>query len=218
MAKAAIKVQVKEFENLLQSLDMIQDGTRKALENTVSDLKSRAPGWIASAVTSMYNIKKSEITPRKGGKTVKKAGSVKVRGETIETVQLVYEGRMLTPTHFGLTPKTPPPGKKYTLKMQVYKGKRETIGRYLNTRTRGGPYSERSHNILMGTGASSPDKVSHIPFQRMSRNRNDLRKFVTTSMPQMVTNEQVSQEIQSKLQDGLRDRLEHNIQRQLGTK
>lgn len=33
MAKAAIKVLVKEFERLLQSLDTIQAGDRGALEN-----------------------------------------------------------------------------------------------------------------------------------------------------------------------------------------
>lgn len=33
------------------------------------------------------------------------AGSIRITGETIEELTLVYKGRLLTPVHFGMTPK-----------------------------------------------------------------------------------------------------------------
>ena len=123
---------------------------------------------------------------------------------------------MLTPVHFGMTPKTAPPGKSYTLRMQVVKGQKKVIGRYLNTRTPGGPYSERSHNILMGTGNTKAGGVSAIPFQRMSRTRTDIKKFTTISVPQMIDNETVNANIYKKLNDETAKRLQHNLDRAIG--
>ena len=143
MAKGSITMRVENLQKLLDQVQEIDEKGRKAVKATVSDVKSRAPGWIAQEVTQVYNIKKSEITPSsgKGAKPKKMAGSIQVRGETIEEMTITYSGRLLTPVHFGMTPKTPPAGKSYTLKMQVVKGQKKVIGRYKNTRTPGGPYS-----------------------------------------------------------------------------
>lgn len=141
-------MQVENFQKLMDTVAQIDEQGRKAVKATVRDVKARAPSWIAQEVTSVYNIKKGEITPsgKNSGKPKKTAGNVSVSGETIEELTITYSGRLLTPVHFGMTPKTAPPGKSYTLRMQVVKGQKKVIGRYLNTRTPGGPYSERSHN------------------------------------------------------------------------
>ena len=141
MAKGSITMRVENLQKLLDQVQEIDEKGRKAVKATVRDVKSRAPGWIAQEVTQVYNIKKSEITPSsgKGAKPKKMAGSIQVRGETIEEMTITYSGRLLTPVHFGMTPKTPPAGKSYTLKMQVVKGQKKVIGRYKNTRTPGGP-------------------------------------------------------------------------------
>ena len=115
-----------------------------------------------------------------------------------------------------MTPKSPPAGKSYTLKMQVVKGQKKVIGRYKNTRTPGGPYSERSHNILMGTGNTKADGVGYIPFQRMSRTRTDIQKFTTISVPQMITSDKTSEKIMTRLQEETAKRLQHNLDRALG--
>lgn len=139
MAKGSITMRVENLQKLLDQVQEIDEKGRKAVKATVRDVKSRAPGWIAQEVTQVYNIKKSEITPfsGKGAKPKKMAGSIQVRGETIEEMTITYSGRLLTPAHFGMTPKTPPAGKSYTLKMQVVKGQKKVIGRYKNTRTPG---------------------------------------------------------------------------------
>lgn len=218
MPRSTITMQVENFQRLMDTVAQVDEQGRKAVKNTVKDVKARAPGWIAAEVVQVYNIKKSEITPAsgKGSKPKKMAGSVRIAGETIEEIAITYEGRMLTPVHFGLTPKSPPAGKSYTLKMQVVKGQKKVIGRYKNTRTPGGPFSERSHNILMGTGSAKADGVSWIPFQRMSRERTDLKKFTATSVPQMITSELTSERIMTKLQEETAKRLQHNLDRALG--
>lgn len=219
-------MQVENFQKLMDTVAQINEQGRKAVKDTVRDVKARAPSWIAQEVTSVYNIKKDEITPSgknsskpkkmAGSKPKKMAGSVNVSGETIEELTITYSGRLLTPVHFGMTPKTAPPGKSYTLRMQVVKGQKKVIGRYLNTRTPGGPYSERSHNILMGTGNTEAGGVSAIPFQRMSRTRTDIKKFTTISVPSMITSERTNEKIMTRFQEETAKRLQHNLDRALG--
>ena len=218
MPKNSISAQLSNLQQLVADLEAIENGGKEAISNTIKDVKARAPGWIAQEVTSVYNIKKGEITPsgKNSSKPKKMAGSVSVSGETIEELTITYFGRRLTPVHFGMTPKTAPPGKSYTLRMQVVKGQKKVIGRYLNTRTPGGPYSERSHNILMGTGNTKPGGVSAIPFQRMSRRRTDIKKFTTISVPSMITSERTNEKIMTRLQEETAKRLQHNLDRALG--
>lgn len=218
MPKNSISAQLSNLHQLVADLEAIENGGKKAISNTIKDVKARAPGWIAQEVTAVYNIKKGEITPsgKNSSKPKKMAGSIQITGETIEELTITYSGRLLTPVHFGMTPKTAPPGKSYTLRMQVVKGQKKVIGRYLNTRTPGGPYSERSHNILMGTGNTKAGGVSAIPFQRMSRTRTDIKKFTTISVPSMITSERTNEKILKRLQDETAKRLQHNLDRALG--
>ena len=218
MPQNSISAQLSNLQQLVADLEAIENGGKKAISNTIKDVKARAPGWIAQEVTAVYNIKKGEITPsgKNSSKPKKMAGSVSVSGETIEELTITYSGRLLTPVHFGMTPKTAPPGKSYTLRMQVVKGQKKVIGRYLNTRTPGGPYSERSHNILMGTGNTKAGGVSAIPFQRMSRTRTDIKKFTTISVPTMITSVRTNETILKRLQDETAKRLQHNLDRALG--
>lgn len=194
-----------------KGLETLNTNGEKAIKATVKDVKSRAPSWVAQEVVSVYNIKKAEITPSKNGG--KRAGTIKITGEKIEDLTLTYSGRLLTPVHFGMTPKSPPGGKNYTIKAMILKGQKKTIGKYLTTRTRGGPYSVRSHNVLMSTGANSEGGTPYIPFQRMSKERNDIKKFTTVSVPQMITNANVSAAIIKKLNEETAKRLEHNVER-----
>ena len=130
MPKNSISAQLSNLQQLVADLEAIENGGKTAISNTIKDVKARAPGWIAQEVTAVYNIKKSEITPSGSGKPKKMAGSIQITGETIEELTITYSGRLLTPVHFGMTPKTAPPGKSYTLRMQVVKGQKKVIGRY----------------------------------------------------------------------------------------
>lgn len=216
MAKGSISAQLENLHQLVEDLEAIENGGKKAISNTIKDVKARAPGWIAQEVTAVYNIKKAEITPSGSGKPKKMAGSIQITGETIEELAITYKGRLLTPVHFGMTPKVPPNGKSYTLKAQVLKGQKKVIGRYLNTRTPNGPYSQKSHNILMGTGNAKADGTNWIPFQRMSKTRTDIKKLTTVSVPTMITSERTNEAIMLRLNTETSKRLEHHMKRALG--
>lgn len=212
----SVSVQLANLRQLAADVKAIEAGGRKAITSTVKDVKARAPGWIAQEVTAVYNIKKGEITPSSGGKPKKMAGSIRITGETIEELTLTYKGRLLTPVHFGMTPKAPPKGKSYTLKVQVLKGSKKVLGRYKNTRTPGGPFSQRSHNILMGTGNTKEGGTNWIPFQRMSKTRTDIKKVTTISVPQMITSDRTNEAIMLRLNTETAKRLDHHMKRALG--
>ena len=235
MAGGSISIQIENLRQLVADVQAIEAGGRKAISSTVKDVKARAPGWIAQEVTAVYNIKKGEITPSSGGEPKKMAASIRITGETIEELTLVYKGRLLTPVHFGMTPKAPPAGRSYTLKAQILKGSKKVIGRYKNTRTKGGPYSQRSHWVLMGTGntkadgtsgipsqrmsktrTEADDGTSWIPFQRMSKTRTDIQKMTTISVPQMITSDRTNEAIMLRLNTETAKRLDHHMKRALG--
>ena len=216
MPRGSISAQLSNLSQLVADVRAIEEGGRRAISSTVKDVKARAPGWIAQEVTGVYNIKKSEIVPSSSGKPKKMAGSIRITGETIEELAITYEGRLLTPVHFGMTPKSPPSGKSYTLKVQVLKGQKKVIGRYKNTRTPGGPFSQRSHNILMGTGNTQAGGTNWIPFQRMSKTRTDIKKVTTISVPQMITSDRTNEAIMLRLNTETAKRLEHHMKRALG--
>ena len=73
-------MQVENFQKLMDTVAQIDEQGRKAVKATVRDVKARAPSWIAQEVTSVYNIKKGEITPsgKNSSKPKKMAGSVSV--------------------------------------------------------------------------------------------------------------------------------------------
>lgn len=218
MPQASIKMDVENIQNILGELKSMESAGKKAISNTLKDVKSRAPGWIASEVVKVYNIKKGEITPSSGKASTprRKANTLRITGETFDTLTFTYRGRLLTPVHFGMTPKSPPKGKNYTLKMQVIKGHKKVIGRYKNKRTSNGPFSERSHNILMGTGNQREGGTNWIPFQRMSKRRTDLKVFKTVSVPQMVTSDRTHDAILAKLTEETKKRLQHHLNRAFG--
>ena len=191
--------------NMKKCIEELRDlgpQAEKAISRTVSDMKSRAPGVVASAVTTTYNIKKSEITPvsKKSGKQVKKAVSVMVSGEKISDLALVYEGRPLTPVHFKMTPTAPTPGKKYNIKFEVKKGKKEIL---------------HGKSYLGQPPFLAPNGYgTYIPFQRKADSREIGYSVRTTSVPQMIEDDNtVEAEIQRRLDELLSKRLEYHTSR-----
>ena len=71
MPQNSISAQLSNLQQLVADLEAIENGGKKAISNTIKDVKARAPGWIAQEITAVYNIKKSEITPSGSGKPKK---------------------------------------------------------------------------------------------------------------------------------------------------
>lgn len=204
---------------VVSELRQIEKESETVVKRTISDISKRAPGWVASEVVQVYGIKKGEITPNGKGK---KAGNISTRGNTIASMQLVYRGRVLTPTHFGMTPKAPPAGGRgYTLKATILKGNKATLGKVkkltkkqraalgLNFTRSGTKSSDHSPIMLMRTGGT------YIPFQRKSTNRKDLEAIKTVSVPQMVSNEKTEPGITKTLNENIEKRFHHHLSRMM---
>lgn len=211
MPSETIKMQIRNYRKLLGDLRAIDERTAKAIKATVKDIKARAPSWISTAVTGVYNIKKSEVTParRSARRPQKKAASVRVSGETIDSIAITYTGRLLTPTHFGMKPKQRPRSTKdergrtvkrakpYTVTAEIFKGQRKGLGA----------------DVFLGSNKGTGE----IPFQRIGSGRTPIKAIKTLSVPQMLKNVQVEETIQGKLNEGLEERFNHHMSRQLGT-
>jgi len=187
-----VKTAVKDIGNVLQEVKKIKNGSVNVLERTTKDFKSRAPAWVSKAVKETYNIKPARV--KEAYKHAKRKGSIKVKGYLVANQQLHYEGRLLTPVNFGMTPKRRP-NKKYTVTAEIIKGNKKALGR----------------NVFLGSNKYGID----IPFQRKGKARTPLEAIRTLSIPQMITNEKVSKDIQKQISEGLEKRFDNHMKREL---
>lgn len=229
MPKNSISAQLSNLQQLVADLEAIENGGKKAIKNTVNDMKARAPGWISDEVRKQYNIKKSEIMPAKKGEGGK-AANIRVSGETIETMTLIYTGNPLTPLHFSMTPKRPAaltdkkraiPGegvnakggaalnvamarvrKKYSITLQIKKGKKERLR---------GKYGTPPFIAPAASGSATM-----IPFQRSPAGKYPVTAIHTLSVPQMITSDRTNEAIMLRLNTETSKRLEHHMKRALG--
>ena len=210
-----VQAQMRNYMQTLKQIQNIEGKSEKVIQRVMSDVRTRVPGWVASEVVKVYGIKKSEVTPAKAGKASRTAGSIRVTGDTVEALQIVYRGRALTPTHFGMSP-TAPKG-TYTLKATILKGNRATLGKVekltkkqranigRNFRRQGTKNSPNSPIMLMPTGST------YIPFQRKSQDRDDVQAIKTISLPQMVSSERTEDQIMDAINEGLNKRLAQHM-------
>ncbi len=225
----SVTFQLHEIGSLLSWIEQQGKAGEKAVSYTIKDIKSRAPGWVATETSAVYNIKKSEITPAKTeeGKD-KKAVSVYTSGETLATMSIVYTGRTLTPIHFSMTPKKPsrqrtgskraipgkminfagagsdvgmvPVFKEYRIGYEVIRGRRmEATGK-----------REWSRPFLAPVKAGS-DK--YIVFQRKGKNRTEMYSTRTVSVPQMIGAKRVYDKIDKRIMEATEQRLQHHLDR-----
>lgn len=211
-----VRCEIKEYNVLKKKINDLQKAPAKVMTSLTNEAKKRVPGWIATEVTKVYGIKKSEITKRE-------VGSVRAVGGNFKEVRIIYEGRVLTPTHFSMSPTAPKPNRGgYTLKATILKGNRATLGnvKKLTKKQRaalaknftgsGTRNSQSSPIMLMPTGDT------YIPFQRVSANRKDVVAIKTLSLPQMVSSKRTQDGIQKAIDENLGKRLDHYIDRHMG--
>lgn len=221
-----MKVVIDGYDNVVKEIQGMKAKSEKVVNRTVADFKSRGPGWVAQEVTKVYNIKKQGVNEHKKG--IINKGTVKVRGVKLDNVALVYRGRPLTLTHFNMTPTKPPelsekrikiyiPGtgfrnvrlrKKTTVEATIFKGKREVM-----TGDYGTPIFIQEN----------PQKAGqYLPFQRTGKKKeikgvekDVLEVFKSVSVPQMIENDTVAENIHARINIKLGKRLEHHLKQAL---
>ena len=194
----AMNVIIDGYEDVLNQISSMNRDSAKVINRTIGDFKSRGPGWVSQEVVKEYNIKKKDVNETKKG--VKNAGKVRVGGVSIDNLEIIYQGRVLTPTHFSMKPTSrPPKGKAYTVTAQIKKsGGRKVLG----------------SRVFLGT--SGREGTVQIPFQRVGSERLPIESVKTLSVPQMITNDTVAENIHKRINEELAKRLDHNLKRILG--
>ena len=196
-------VTMPNFAKMVGTLKALNKDMDKAISRTISDCTQRAPAQVTKAVTAVYGIKSSEVTEAgKGAKRgAKTAGSIKVKGVSVDNVQLVYKGRLLTPIHFSMTPKEPPgKGKKYKVRAGVFKGQKKVL-------------HPQAFVASVKKEYNPDEEVKYIAFKRKSKKSLPLEAIRTVSIPQMITSERVSADIKARMDELLVKRLNHNTDR-----
>lgn len=186
------------YEDVVNQISSMNRDSAKVINRTIGDFKSRGPGWVSQEVVKEYNIKKKDVNETKKG--VKNAGKVRVGGVSLDNLEIHYQGRLLTPTHFSMKPTSRPAnGRAYTVTAQIKKsGGRKALG---------------SKAFLAKSGREG---TVQIPFQRVGAARLPINPIKTVSVPQMITNETVSENIHKRINEELAKRLDHNLKRILG--
>jgi hypothetical protein len=217
---AGIKLEISNIERVLMQISGQQKVLAKALEATTKDFKSRAPSKISKRIREVYGVKTADIkATQKGART---NGTINVAGINVDNVELAYSGRLLTPTHFNMTPKTRPASKKYTVKATIKKGHKTVLSSRTFLASPG--KKKRRKTVLSSFLALFGGKREHktgkagsiqIPFQRVGTSRYPIKAIKTLSVPQMITNETdgVAENISKDINELLNSRLEHNIKR-----
>lgn len=222
--KGMMEIKLTNLPQVVKQLQGIQRGGEEAIERTVKDFRGRAPAWVSRAVRKYYGIPAKEISPKTKKDVenkVKKAGQIYSRGKTLSTMAIVYYGRVLTPARFNMQPKLP--NKTYSIKVTIQKGRRRRLGgkkaltKAQKTNigrnfTHQGKRNRRKYPILLKyTGAKGEGKIPYIPMRLLPNDKWHVIRSV--SLPQMVENKRVQEEIYKEVDANLSKRLEHHIEK-----
>ena len=213
--KGSMSVSCVANADIVKRLDKLEHDSEIAIQKTVSDFRSRAPGWVSQGIREHYGvdtkaIKEAQKKPKRG------RTSIKVKGAEIDGVVLEYRGRTLTPLHFKMSPKKQPatkqnkmqripgqavaadspvamiaPPKKYRVKATIIKGQRT--------------------NLPPGTFLAPGNGGVVLPFQRQGKGRMPIEAIRTLSVPQMIDG-RAKETIEKTIQENMQKRFEHHIE------
>lgn len=195
MAAGVMNIVIDGLDNVVDELQDMRDRSKKVVQRTIADFKTRGPSWVAGEVAKEYNIKKADINEAKAG--IRGRSSVKIHGTKIGDLSIIYRGRVLTPTHFGMKPTIRPNKGPYVVTAQIKrKSGRKPLGR----------------KVFLGTPRNAKENTPQLPFQRMDA-RYPIEVVKIISVPQMVTNNIVSNNIHDRINKELSKRLQHHLER-----
>ncbi len=188
-----------DISDVLKTLGKVAGQSEQAMKATIKDVKARAPGWINKAIRADYTIQTSEV---KKSLKVSSNGTFDLAGIVVDNVTLTYKGRMLTPIHFNMRPKSRPNRKRYSITTEIKRGnRRRLIGKSQYERPA----------FLAPTGKAGSVQ---IPWQREGKQRLPIVPIKTLSVPQMIsTQSEVKPNVQRAINEGVAKRAGHQIER-----
>ncbi|EGW39165.1 phage tail protein [Desulfosporosinus sp. OT] len=195
MAKQDITIDTKQLNRLTIELKGFENkvgiATYHALQRTIDQTITQ----VGRIVPKAYAIKAKEVKESF-------AGGIKRPTISDLTASITSRGHTLSLAHFPFTPTKPQiSGRRRRVAVTIKKsGGKKTIN------TSPLPF-------IATTGAQSPDKTQFNVFRREGKARLPIHVLRTLSVPQMITNENVGEQIQEFAAAKLDERLEHEITR-----
>lgn len=217
------------IDNVIKGLDQEKVNAEKVVRRTMGDMRSRGPGWVSKAVKEEYNISNKDNVVNQACH-VETAGSTTIAGTSVDNVSLIYKGRSLTYTHFGMKSKVSgkkgvalvpsinitPKGKVgpvATIGTPAPKTISVTVKRGITHILHGKSRNDGLPFLLRSGGKGTKE----IPFQREGKNRYPLVALKTVSVPQMIQDGEgnTKPKVAEAINTGLEKRFEHYCKRYL---
>lgn len=216
-----LDVSIKGIEKLKADVEAMNKQSETVLKRTVNEFNTRAPAWIAKAITTTYNIKAAEVKKAmqsKRGRERLTFGEVKIKGHVVANASIEVSGRRLTLSHFLSSPRRIPKKRQKNRSVVPVSG---TDGGEFYTLHQLAPYQVNvevrrgNGRVVRGTSGMPVGLMrsgsSLLPFQREGAARTPINIFHTVSIPQMVGDESVSAEIHRSIEENMGKRLKHHM-------
>lgn len=196
-----LRVETPNLDKTIKSLNLNDKAVANAVKKSIRKGTKDAPKLVVNAITAVYGIGKRDPelveatnVAKESGKRFNKKSRILVRGSLVGGIQLLYEGRVLTPLHFKMRWKQKEDG-RYDIRATIYKGHRKKLqGKY-------------STPIFM-----APQKQGvMLPWQRVGKKRLPVYAVKSVSIPQMVENEAVRADYEPKIDAMITKIVQENV-------
>jgi len=184
MNRTTITIDTSQIERLVKEFKGFDKEVAEATYHALNRTIDLVYTQVGRIIPKAYAIKKKDVTD-----TLKKN---KPNPASLEA-SVVSTGHRLSFAHFPYTPKTP---RQKTVMVQIKRSK----GRIPSKK-----------GFVATTGAKDPDKIQYNVFKRLGKSRLPIAPIRTLSVPQMIVNEKVAEQVQQAAQTMLEQRLEHEI-------
>ncbi len=130
---------VVEFKNLEKMYSNIKKDSQEKMKKLTTAMVRKVPRMVGKRASEKYNLPASDFYPpshkiktdRKTGEKlrVKKAGQVKIKGDTISNLEFTWESRRLTVQRFKMKPNSVPkkPNEPYDITFSVLRGSQQKV-------------------------------------------------------------------------------------------
>lgn len=193
MGRTTITVDTKQIDRLAAELKgfekEVAEATYHALNRTVDHVVTQVGRIIPQAYAIKQKEVKDSLKKNKPGKTSLEAS-------------VASSGHTLSFAHFPFTPKTAKRSKRSAFDTAVMVTIKKPKGKIISRK-----------GFVASTGAKGEEKTQFNVFRRLGKSRLPIAPIRTLSIPQMITNEKVAEQVQQSAQEKLEERIDHEITR-----
>ena len=197
-----LRVETPNLDKTIKSLNLNDKAVADAVKKSIRKGTKDAPKLVVNAITAVYGIGKRdpelvEATngAKESGKRFNKKSRILVHGSLVGGIQLLYEGRRLTPTHFKMRWKQKEDG-RYDIRATFIKGHRKKL-------------SDKKYGTPLFMAPQQTGVM--LPWQRKGKKRLPVYAIKTIGIPQMVENETVRADYEPKIDAMITKIVQENV-------